>query len=70
MDEIILHKIAKHDEIEVLRARVVRLETALKKQSRLATEWDANKLGGVVIQRKRWWLLVGIARRALENDHE
>ena len=42
-------------------------EAALKRIARLTTEWNANKLGGVSIQRKRWQRLGEIAREALET---
>ena len=56
---------ANLDTIQELRDRIVELEAALKKIDRATTEWDANKLGGVHIQRKRWQRCGEIAREAL-----
>ena len=53
--------------LAVKDARIKELEAALKHIDRATTEWDANKLGGVHIQRKRWQRCGEIARNALEN---
>ena len=42
-------------------------EVALKRIARLTAEWNANKLGGASIQRKRWQRLGEIAREALST---
>ena len=51
-----------------MKARAEQAEAALEKQVRLATEWDANGLGGVRVQRLRWKKLADIATTALA-DH-
>lgn len=38
---------------------------ALKRIARLVQSWDANQLGGVSQQRKRWQLLGRIAKEAI-----
>lgn len=54
--------------------RVTQLESelktardALKKISRLATEWDCNQMGGVHIQRKRWKHLGKLADEVIQS---
>ena len=44
------------------------LTAALKHIVALANEWEANGLGGVAVQRKRWQKLGEIARAALPKD--
>jgi transposase len=48
-----------------IAAELDRLQAALEKIDRITAEWDANKLGGVSIQRKRWQRCGEIARAAL-----
>jgi DNA-directed RNA polymerase subunit RPC12/RpoP len=45
---------------------IAKLEAALKRIDRATIEWDANKLGSVHVQRKRWQRCGEIARQALE----
>jgi hypothetical protein len=52
--------------VEYTAARIAKLEAALKGIDRATIEWDANKLGGVHVQRKRWQRCGEIAREALE----
>lgn len=42
-----------------------KLKDALEKIDRITTEWDANKLGAIQIQRKRWQRCGEIARGTL-----
>lgn len=42
-------------------------KAALERIVRVTNEWDANRLGGVNIQRKRWERCRQIAQEALEN---
>ncbi len=41
------------------------LQSALKQIKALAAEWNANRLGGVQLQRQRWQKLGRIAEQAL-----
>jgi len=43
-------------------------KAALKRIAMLAAEWDANRLGGIALQRKRWQRLGEIARDALRGQ--
>jgi hypothetical protein len=53
-----------------LRATVGRLEGEMRRIDRATTEWEANHMGGVSIQRKRWQRCGEIARAALAADGE
>jgi hypothetical protein len=61
---------AEQKEIAQLRAAVGRLEGELRRIDRATTEWEANHMGGVSIQRKRWQRCGEIARAALAADGE
>lgn len=50
-----------------LMAAAPNLYAALSRIVALAADWDANKLGSVDIQRKRWKRMAEIARDALEG---
>jgi hypothetical protein len=54
--------------VEELEAKVAKYAGALSGISWHAAEWNANKLGGVSIQRKRWQKLGQMARAALEAE--
>ena len=63
------------DDNAALRARVKGLEAKTIKYAGVlsaiswqVTEWNANKLGGVSIQRKRWQKMGNLARAALEGE--
>ena len=43
-----------------------KLREALEAISKFGYSWDANKMGGVSIQRKRWQKMAEIAREALK----
>jgi hypothetical protein len=55
------------EEVNRLRDETVRLRAALSHICGCCNEWNANKLGGVSIQRKRWQRMGQIARAALEG---
>lgn len=54
-------------EAEALREEVAIYRAALQKIVRITNEWQANRLGGVNIQRKRWERCAEIARQAIES---
>ena len=54
-------------DLAALRQRIAELEGALGKIDRATAEWDANKLGDIQLQRKRWQRCGDIARAALER---
>jgi hypothetical protein len=62
MNETIEEVLIKHMEhIKLLHQALTRIE-------QLASEWDANKLGDVHLQTKRWKKLGEIAREAIKNN--
>lgn len=61
-------KLATMDAVNAtLAARNAELEAALSYIDRITTEWDANKLGRLELQRKRWQRCGEIARKALQG---
>jgi hypothetical protein len=60
---------AKRDKevVDALFAENRRMEEALKRIKRLSIEWNANKMGGLSIQRRRWEKLGDIASEALST---
>lgn len=66
-EKIIMSSVVIVSEAEALREEVAIYRAALQKIVRITNEWQANRLGGVNIQRKRWERCAEIARQAIES---
>lgn len=64
--KVIMSSVVIVSEAEALREEVAIYKAALQKIVHVTKEWQANRLGSVFLQRKRWERCAEIAQQAIE----